>query len=147
MYVTVFAGDKDIGIPQDDIAVTTWKKLFEEQGITAEIAHIGSEEEGDKRGMREGERIFFYDATKNWWSRAGVPGNMPVGEPGGPDTEVFYDFGEEHTDPAYSHLEPHPNSDSGRFMEICNSVFMEYVKTEKGFEPLPKKNVDFGGGT
>ena len=31
-------------------------------------------------------------------------------------------------------------------MEIGNSVFMEYIKTETGFEPLPKQNVDFGGG-
>jgi alanyl-tRNA synthetase len=31
-------------------------------------------------------------------------------------------------------------------MEIGNSVFMEYIKTENGFEHLPKRNVDFGGG-
>jgi alanyl-tRNA synthetase len=31
-------------------------------------------------------------------------------------------------------------------MEIGNSVFMEYVKTAKGFDKLPKQNVDFGGG-
>ena len=30
--------------------------------------------------------------------------------------------------------------------EIGNSVFMEYIKTVDGFEHLPKKNVDFGGG-
>jgi len=31
-------------------------------------------------------------------------------------------------------------------MEIGNSVFMEYIKTANGFEKLPKRNVDFGGG-
>ena len=32
-------------------------------------------------------------------------------------------------------------------MEIGNSVFMEYTKTEDGrFEKLPQRNVDFGGG-
>lgn len=31
-------------------------------------------------------------------------------------------------------------------MEIGNSVFMEYVRTEEGFDKLPKQNVDFGGG-
>lgn len=41
----------------------------------------------------QGARIFYYDDKKNWWSRAGVPGNMPVGEPGGPDSEMFWDFG------------------------------------------------------
>ena len=120
--------------------------MFTSAGVSAGIAHIGSQEDGDSRGMKDGERIFFYDADKNWWSRSGPPSSMPAGEPGGPDTEVFYDFGEEHADPAYAHLKPHPNSDSGRFIEIGNSVFMEYLKTEEGFEPLPKKNVDFGGG-
>jgi len=45
------------------------------------------------------ERILYYPAKKNWWSRAGVPEKMPAGEPGGPDSEVFFDFGTEH-DPA-----------------------------------------------
>ena len=31
----------------------------------------------------------------NWWSRSGSPQNMPVGEPGGPDSEIFWDFGED----------------------------------------------------
>ena len=146
LYITVFSGSDVYDIPQDDISVSQWQKCFKQIGIDATVAHIGTMEKGDARGIHAGERIFFYDATKNWWSRAGIPENMPLGEPGGGCSEVFYDFGEEHTDPAYSHLKPHPNSDSGRFVEITNSVFMEYVKTEKGFEPLPKKNVDFGAG-
>ena len=146
LFITVFAGDKSLNIPKDEISAEKWRELFAGVGIKAGIAHIGSQEDGDTRGMQEGERIFYYDASKNWWSRAGEPDAMPVGEPGGPDTEVFYDFGEEHTDPTFAHLQPHPNTDSGRFIEICNSVFMEYLRTEKGFEPLPKKNVDFGGG-
>ena len=146
LYVTAFAGDESIGIPRDEVSAEKWQALFASVGIDAGIAHIGSQEAGDERGIQEGERIFFYDASENWWSRSGEPENMPVGEPGGPDSEVFYDFGEEYTDPAYAHLKPHPASDSGRFLEIGNSVFMEYVRTEDGFAPLPKKNVDFGGG-
>ena len=146
LYVTVFSGDEKLGIPKDDVSAEKWCTLFASVGIDAGIAHIGSQEDGDKRGMKDGERIFFYDASKNWWSRSGEPDAMPVGEPGGPDTEVFYDFGEEYTDPAFAHLKPHPNTDSGRFLEICNSVFMEYVRSDDGFVPLPKKNVDFGGG-
>ena len=146
LYVTVFAGDESLGIPRDEVSAEKWRTLFASVGIDAKIAHIGSQEDGDKRGMQEGERIFYYDAGENWWSRMGEPENMPIGEPGGPDSEVFYDFGEEHTDPAFAHLQPHPATDSGRFIEICNSVFMEYMRTENGFEPLPKKNVDFGGG-
>jgi alanyl-tRNA synthetase len=95
--------------------------------------------------MKGNERIFFYDVKKNWWSRAGVPGNMPAGEPGGPDSEMFYDFGTPH-DPKFG-KECHPNCDCGRFLEIGNSVFMQYVKKPDGsFAQLPRKNVDFGGG-
>src|SRR3989338_8850516 len=93
----------------------------------------------------QGGRIFYYSSKKNWWSRAGVPENMPVGEPGGPDSEVFYDFGTEHN-PGFG-KNCHPNCDCGRFLEIGNSVFMEYLKNEDGsFSPLPQNNVDFGGG-
>lgn len=146
LYVTVFAGDESLGIPRDEVSAEKWRALFASVGIDAGIAYVGSQEDGDRRGMQPGERIFYYDASKNWWSRSGEPEAMPVGEPGGPDSEVFYDFGEEHTDPAFARLKPHPNTDSGRFIEICNSVFMEYARTESGFQPLPKKNVDFGGG-
>ena len=146
LYVTVFAGDEKNGLPKDSESALLWQEVFVEKGIDAEIAVIGSQEEGDARGMQDGERIFFYNADKNWWSRSSTPDKMPVGEIGGPDTEVFYDFGEEYTDPAYAHLQPHPNSNSGRFIEVGNSVFMEYQKTEAGFDLLPQKNVDFGGG-
>ncbi len=95
--------------------------------------------------MKDGERIFYYDSKKNWWSRAGVPDNMPAGEPGGPDSEIFYDFGRPHDTKFGAHC--HPNCDCGRFLEIGNSVFMEYIKKPDGsFALLPKKNVDFGGG-
>lgn len=143
LYVTVFAGAPEIGIPQDDEAIDIWKRLFASKGIDAEFVSIGSEENGYKVGM-QGGRIFAYDAKKNWWSRAGVPGNMPEGEPGGPDSEVFYDFGTEH-DTKWGEL-CHPNCDCGRFMEIGNSVFMEYIKKNGAFEKLPQENVDFGGG-
>ena len=89
-------------------------------------------------------RIFFYDDGENWWSRNGGLATTPTGDPCGPDSEVFYDFGDENHDASYG--QPHPASDSGRFMEIGNQVFMEYRRTENGFEPLDKKNVDFGGG-
>ncbi|GAC1498766.1 MAG: hypothetical protein NVS1B10_00820 [Candidatus Saccharimonadales bacterium] len=94
--------------------------------------------------MRDG-RIFYYDSAKNWWCRAGNINEMPTGEPGGPDSEIFYEFDQIEHDSSYG-ANCHPNCDCGRFMEIGNSVFMEYVKTDNGFDPLPKQNVDFGGG-
>ncbi len=147
IYVTVFAGDESLGIPRDTEAVSIWKELFAERGVEALDVFIGSEEDGYKVGM-QGGRIFYYDAAKNWWSRSGKPANMPVGEIGGPDSEVFYDFGEEHaTHPIFGKQEAHPNSDSGQFLEIGNSVFIEYIKQADGsFAKLPQSNVDFGGG-
>ena len=145
LYVTTFVGDADKGIPKDTEAAELWQELFASKGIEASAVDVGSEEAGYARGMKPGERIFYYDAKKNWWSRAGVPANMPAGEPGGPDSEVFYDFGTEHNKDFGEHC--HPNCDCGRFMEIGNSVFMQYIKREDGgFDELPQRNVDFGGG-
>ena len=144
-YITVFAGDEKNNLPKDEESVAIWQRLLKEAGLSHEVAHIGSEADGAARGMKEGERIFFYEAKKNWWSRAGVPEKMPVGEPGGPDTEMFYDFGTPHDKKYGEHC--HPNCDCGRFIELGNNVFMEYVKNVDGtFAKLPQKNVDFGGG-
>lgn len=144
LYVTVFSGDKENNIPKDEESIAIWKRLFKEKGIEAKDIEFGTEEQGAELGMQEG-RIFAYDVKKNWWSRAGVPGNMPTGEPGGPDSEVFYDFETPH-DVSFG-KNCHPNCDCGRFLEIGNSVFMEYQKQENGsFEKLPQLNVDFGGG-
>lgn len=144
LYVTVFIGDKKNNVPQDTESAEVWQKLFASKEIDNKIVEIGSEQDGYRLGM-QGGRIFYYDAKKNWWSRAGVPENMPAGEPGGPDSEVFYDFGTPH-DPTFG-PECHPNCDCGRFLEIGNSVFMQYLKQPDGsFALLPKQNVDFGGG-
>ena len=144
LYVTVFDGDKEAGMDLDTESVDIWKKLFNEKGLDAELVRIGTEEEGYAKGM-QGGRIFSYGSKKNWWSRSGVPANMPAGEPGGPDSEIFYDFDTPH-DPTWG-KHCHVNCDCGRFVEIGNSVFMEYVKNADGsFSELPKKNVDFGGG-
>ncbi len=126
LYVTIFAGDKKNQLTADDES----KKIWLDLGITS-------------------DHIFSYGPEKNWWSRAGVPDNMPEGEPGGPDSEVFYDFGKDlklHENSPFKDQPCHPNCDCGRFMEIGNSVFMQYKKTKNGFEDLPARNVDFGGG-
>jgi alanyl-tRNA synthetase len=144
IYVTVFDGDTDTGMELDTEAVSIWEKLFAEKGVQATLVRLGTEEKGYEVGM-QGGRIFSYGAKKNWWSRAGVPANMPPGEPGGPDSEIFYDFGLPHDPKWGAHC--HPNCDCGRFIEIGNSVFMQYLKNADGsFSNLPKQNVDFGGG-
>lgn len=145
IYVTAFIGDEKHGIPRDDEAASIWQKVFEERGIEAKIAEIGSQANGDERGIKPGERIFFYDDGENWWSRGGGLDKTPIGDPCGPDSEVFYDFGPQNHAEGYGLA--HPASDSGQFMEIGNQVFMQYRRLEDGsFEPLEKMNVDFGGG-
>lgn len=128
LYVTVFIGE--YGLPKDTESIKIWQETFKSVGMTARV----------------GERIFEYDAKKNWWSRAGVPANMPPGEPGGPDSEVFYEFTQVPHNKKFG-AECHPNCDCGRFLEIGNNVFMQYIKNADGtFSDLPKMNVDFGGG-
>lgn len=144
LYVTVFGGDVDAKMEPDNVSVDIWRKLFSEKGIDAGFVELGTEERGGEVGM-QGGRIFSFGAKKNWWSRAGVPAKMPVGEIGGPDSEIFYDFGTPHNT-AFG-AECHPNCDCGRFIEVGNSVFMQFIKKEDGsFGELPKQNVDFGGG-
>ena len=120
LYVSIFEGNDSV--PEDTESFNIWKKI----------------------GVSE-DHIFEYGVKKNWWSRSGTPDEMPEGEIGGPDSEIFFDFGssagsgQEH--------KCHPNCDCGRFLEIGNSVFIQYKKNEKGeLEELPQKNVDFGGG-
>ena len=146
IYVTCFIGNEKYGIPKDEEAAHIWQEVFASVGIDAKIAEIGSASEGDKRGIKPGERIFFYDDHENWWSRGGGCESTPIGDPCGPDSEVFYDFGEDKQDVEKYGL-AHPASDGARFMEIGNQVFMQYRRKEDGtFEELEHKNVDFGGG-
>lgn len=132
LYVTVFEGNDTV--PKDDESIYLWKEIYKKVGIEANV----------------GERIFTYPAKKNWWSRSGEPDKMPPGEPGGPDSEVFFDFGQNlglHERSSWKNELCHPNCDCGRFMEIANSVFMQYKKEPDGsLKELSQKNVDFGGG-
>ena len=45
----------------DTEAAEIWQKVFKKVGIEAKVAEIGSAKDGDKRGIKPGERIFFYD--------------------------------------------------------------------------------------
>jgi alanyl-tRNA synthetase len=128
LFVSVYEGKGDI--PRDTEAIVLWKEIFARVGIEA----------------REEERIFAYPARKNWWSRSGEPENMPPGEPGGPDSEIFFEYSQIAHDPKYGEV-CHPNCDCGRYVEIGNSVFMQYQKQADGsLKQLAQKNVDFGGG-
>ncbi|HUA13067.1 MAG TPA: alanine--tRNA ligase-related protein [Candidatus Sulfotelmatobacter sp.] len=145
LYVTCYIGNQELGIPKDEESASIWKEQFASKNVGSETADIGSGQDGYNRGIKENERIFFYDGSKNWWSRAGSEHDTPIGDPCGPDSEVFYEFDFIPHDKKYGE-NCHPNCDCGRFLEIANSVFMAYKRTGDGFSPLDKPNVDFGGG-
>ncbi len=143
LYISVYRGNEKYNISRDDEAVALWQEKFKQDGIEARAV-----ENSKTEGMQNG-RIFYYDEKENWWSRVGVPENMPTGEPGGPDSEMFWDFGEElgqHAKSKWKDEPCNPACDCGRFLEIGNNVFMQYQKTETGFKELLNKNIDFGGG-
>ncbi len=145
VYVTCYIGDDRYNIPKDTEAAEVWARLYESAGLSHGQADIGSEEAGYQRGMKLGERIFYYDGSKNWWSRNGGPETTPVGDPCGPDSEMFYEFDIPHNAEFGKYC--HPNCDCGRFMEIGNNVFMAYRKVAEGqFERLQKPNIDHGSG-
>jgi alanyl-tRNA synthetase len=124
LYVTVFAGDENVNFDSESEQI--WKDVLKESF-----------------GSNQNQRI-SKDPT-NWWSRSGLPDKMPAGEPGGPDTEIYYRFDElEHK----SECKDNPvDCECGKFMEIANSVFMQYQKKDDGsLKLLPKPNVDYGGG-
>ncbi len=156
LYVSVYRGNEKLGLPREEEAVKLWQEQFANVGIkarTVDLIELRQKGE-DLRGIcltevNEKNKIFYYPDSENWWSRAGAPNKMPAGEPGGPDSEIFWDFGPElklHENSQWKDQPCHPACDCGRFMEIGNSVFMQYKKTEKGFEELKQKNIDFGGG-
>ena len=114
-WVSVFAGDPELGLGEDEVAYDHWVKIGQPT-----------------------ERIVFLPATENFWS-VGGPG------PCGPDTEMYYDWGEEHgcgepdCQPSCTRCE--------RFLEFWNLVFMEFeLHVDGKLSPLPKQNVDTGMG-
>ncbi|MGE5426170.1 MAG: alanine--tRNA ligase-related protein [Bacillota bacterium] len=141
IYQTVYAGSEDGKIGKDEEAVSVLKDLFVKYGVSAGEGPVTTGKGDLGSGMEidfSAQRIFSY-RDKNWWQRGDA-----VGELGGPDSETFYDLGRPHN-PAFGDY-CHPNCDCGRFLEIGNSVFMQYKKGQNGWEEMANKNVDFGGG-
>ena len=87
-------------------------------------------------GIKE-ENIFYLDKSNNWWELEGT-----VGTPCGPDNEWFYP---RHDNPCCDSCDV--NCSCGRYVEIGNDVYMQYVKGENGtYQELSSKNVDTGFG-
>lgn len=77
-----------------------------------------------------------------------IEGNFwDIGEgPSGPNTEIFYDRGDEYgqNDPAE---EMYPGGENERYLEVWNLVFSEFNHNKDNtYTPLPNKNIDTGMG-
>lgn len=143
IYVSVYRWNAKIWIWKDSEAVELWKKEFKTVGIDAVDIDMAEE------NWMQDWRIFYYNEKENWWSRAWVPENMPVWEPGWPDSEMFWDFWADlklHENSQWKDKPCHPACDCGRFLEIWNNVFMQFMRTENWFEELNNKNIDFWWG-
>ncbi|GMB07525.1 alanyl-tRNA synthetase [Thermolongibacillus altinsuensis] len=96
------------------------------------------------------------EAFEIWHKEIGLPeeriirleGNFwDIGEgPSGPNTEIFYDRGEEFgNDPNDPEL--YPGGENERYLEVWNLVFSQFNHNPDGtYTPLPKKNIDTGMG-
>ena len=114
IWVTVFAGDPELKLGEDEVAVRLWEEI----------------------GMPP-ERIIRLPRSDNFWS-VGGPG------PCGPDSEMFYDWGE---GVGCGRAECAPGCGCERFLEFWNLVFMEYeLHPDGSVTPLPKQNIDTGLG-
>jgi alanyl-tRNA synthetase len=115
IWVTVHAGDPVFKLGPDEVAIGEWERV----------------------GMPP-ERIVALPSSENFWS-VGGPG------PCGPDSEIYWDWGEEHGcgDPTCAPACPRCD----RFLEFWNLVFMEYEQHPDGtLTPLPQQNIDTGMG-
>ena len=131
IFVTVFAGDRKMGVARDEESIEIWKEQFAKVGIEAGVCELGAKSQTKSR-------IFLLGTEDNFWGPAGETG------PCGPCTEMFYDTRPEEGALDGTHEEL---VDSFRLMEIWNDVFMEFNKTKEGkYEKLSQRNVDTGMG-
>ena len=114
VWVSVHAGDPGLKLGPDEEAIGLWEQI----------------------GMPS-QRIVPLPSSENFWS-VGGPG------PCGPDSEMYWDWGEEAGCPegclpGCTRCE--------RFLEFGNLVFMSYeLHTDGTLTELPSKNIDTGWG-
>src|SRR5256885_10058864 len=114
IWCSVFAGDPELRLGEDEVAIAHW----------------------ERKGMPP-ERITRLPRADNFWS-VGGPG------PCGPDSEIFYDWGE---NVGCGRPECAPGCECERFLEFWNLVFMEFeLHADRSLTPLPKQNIDTGLG-
>ncbi len=117
---------KEFGLPTDRLYITVFREDDEAEELWQKVAGVSK------------DRIFRQDEKDNFWQ---------MGETGpcGPCSELHYDLG-----PAAADLpveDDHFPSESGRYVEIWNLVFMQYDRDTNGkLSPLPRPSIDTGMG-
>ncbi|NLZ24162.1 alanine--tRNA ligase [Candidatus Dojkabacteria bacterium] len=118
IYASVFKGEG--GIPKDEESIKAWREIFSKYGIDAKVG--------------PNQRIQEFGKENNWWG-------LESGGPCGPDSEIFYDTEKQPCSKGCN-----LNCECGKYVEIGNNVFMEYLLEDNIYKPLGRHNVDFGGG-
>jgi alanyl-tRNA synthetase len=117
IWVTVHAGDPELKLGPDEVAIELWEKI----------------------GMPP-ERIVPLPSSENFWS-VGGPG------PCGPDSEIYWDWGEGAGCGEPDCKPGCPRCGNARFLEFWNLVFMAYELHPDGtLTDLPTQNIDTGMG-
>lgn len=118
----------------------TSKEWFDMDPEKLYVTVYPKDEEAKKIWLETGvDPSHIVEAEDNFWD---------IGEgPSGPDSEIFYDRGEEFNNLADDDPENYPGGENERWLEIWNIVFSQFNHKPDGtYEPLPHKNIDTGMG-
>ena len=121
---------KYLGIDVEKLAIT----VFEGDNIAPKDTE--SYNAWIKCGLKASQ-IYYKPREDNWWVLGGGVG------PCGPDTEMFFDTGKQECSSDCS-----PGCSCGKYMEIWNDVFMEYIVKNAGekAQKSDNPNIDTGMG-
>ncbi len=116
---------KWLGLDPDKLYVTVYPKDTEAYHMWHDVV-----------GLPEDHIVKLED---NFWD---------IGEgPCGPDSEIFYDRGQENNDVAEDDPENFPGGENARYLEIWNIVFSQFNHLPNGkYVDQPHKNIDTGMG-
>ncbi len=122
--------EKYLGIDKDKLAVTVF------EGDETAPKDVEAHDAWRRCGLRE-DQIFYLPKEDNWWVLGGGVG------PCGPDTEMFIDMGKPKCSKDCS-----PACSCGKYLEIWNDVFMQYIVNKAGekVQKLSNPNIDTGMG-
>ncbi len=119
LWVTVFAGDEQDGLPRDEDSARIWR-----ESTDVDPSHV-----------------LFFGRKANFWE-------MGETGPCGPCTEIHIDRGGPDSDPRDgANPAIGVNAGNERFLELWNNVFMEFNRQDDGsLVKLPAQHVDTGMG-